>query len=78
MERGYWDEEADREEARACTVLATTPNTHKDGSALKLKDVMLEWAYKHKQHHLADKKVLKQVEDKYETARQLRAEHGIQ
>lgn len=69
MERGYWDERADDEHARALTVLMTTQNQKKDGSTIVLKDVMQEWAWIHKGFSKANKNMLQEIKRRYEATR---------
>lgn len=69
MERGYWDERADDEEGRALTVLFTTQNQKKEGVNFELRDIMQEWAWKHKGHHKANKGRLQEVKKRYEATR---------
>lgn len=69
MEEGYWDERADNEEARALTVLYTTQNQKKEGVPFELRDIMQEWAWKHKGYDKANKGKMQEIKNKYEATR---------
>lgn len=84
MEKGYWDERADEEEARALTVLYTTQNQKKENTPFELRDIMQEWAWKHKGYHNANKNRLQEVKERFEATRPAQRqlhnkniEHGI-
>lgn len=66
MERGYWDEKADNEEARALTVLYTTQNMKAKDVPFELRDIMQPWAYQHKGYEKAKGNEMAKIKAKFD------------